>query len=71
VEINQCFPFSPLQCRQDRTRMDEGEAMCTMHAVVVLCIGYWKSLANRSMRIQDLYVGSVPIPQFIKTKSRG
>jgi hypothetical protein len=51
--------------------MDEGEAMCTMHAVVVLCIGYWKSLANRSMRIQDLYVGSVPIPQFIKTKSRG
>ncbi len=32
------FPFSPLQCRQGRTRMDEGEAMCTVHAVVVLCV---------------------------------
>jgi hypothetical protein len=50
--------------------MDEGEAMCSMHAVVVLCVGYWQSLANRSMRIQDLYVGAVPIPQFIKKKSR-
>ena len=50
--------------------MDEGEAMCTMHAVVVLCFDYWQSLANRSMRIQDLYVGSVPIPQFIKKESR-
>ena len=65
------FPFSPLQCRQGRTRMDEGEAMCTVHAVVVLCVGYWQSLANRSMRIQDLYVGAVPIPQFIKKTSRG
>ena len=37
--LNQGFPFSPLQCRQGRTRMDEGEAMCTMHAVVVLC--FW------------------------------
>ena len=26
----------------------------------------WQGLANRSMRIQDLYVGAVPIPQFIK-----
>ena len=51
--------------------MDEGEAMCTVHAVVVLCVGYWQSLANRSIRIQDLCVGSVPIPQFIKKKSRG
>ena len=50
--------------------MDEGEAMCSMHAVVVLCVGYWQSLANRSMRIQDLYVGAVPIPHFIKKKSR-
>ena len=25
-----------------------------------------RNLANRSMRIQDLYVGAVPIPQFIK-----
>ena len=65
------FPFSPVQRRQGRTRMDEGEAMCSMHAVVVLCVGYWQSLANRSMRIQDLYVGAVPIPQFIKKKSRG
>jgi len=46
-------------------------AMCTVHAVVMLCVGYWQSLANRSMRIQDLYVGAVPIPQFIKKKSRG
>ena len=39
--LNQGFPFSPLQCRQVRTRMDEGAAMCTMHAVVVLwvCLG--------------------------------
>jgi hypothetical protein len=65
------FPFSPVQRRQGRTRMDEGEAMCSMHAVVVLCVGYWQSLANRSMRIQDLYVGAVPIPHFIKKKSRG
>ena len=34
--LNQGFPFSPLQCRQDRTRMNEGTAMCTLHAVVVL-----------------------------------
>ena len=33
--------------------------------------GHWQSLANHSMRIQDLYVGTVPIPQFIKKKSRG
>ena len=30
-----------------------------------------RNLANRSMRIQDVYVGTVPIPQFIKKKSRG
>jgi len=30
-----------------------------------------RNLANRSMRIQDVYVGAVPIPQFIKKKSRG
>ena len=28
-----------------------------------------RNLANHSMRIQDLYVGTVPIPQFIKKKS--
>ena len=28
-----------------------------------------RNLANRSMRIQDVYVGAVPIPQFIKKKS--
>jgi hypothetical protein len=59
----------PLQCRQGRTRMDEGAAMCTLHAVVVLCFGCWQGLANRSMRIQDLYVGPVPIPRFIKEYS--
>jgi hypothetical protein len=46
--LNQGFPFSPLQCRQGRTQMDEEEAMCTMHAVVVLCFGCWQGLANRS-----------------------
>ena len=29
----------------------------------------WQGLANRSMRIQDLYVGPVPIPRFIKEYS--
>ena len=37
----------------------------------VFVLGHWQSLVNRSMRIQDLYVGVVPIPQFIKKKSRG
>ena len=67
--LNQGFPFSHLQCRQGRTRMDEGAAMCTVHAVFVLCFGCWQGLANRSMRIQDLYVGPVPIPRFIKEYS--
>ena len=49
--------------------MDEGAARCTMHAVVVLCFGCWQGLANRSMRIQDFYVGPVPIPRFIKEYS--
>jgi hypothetical protein len=49
--------------------MDEGAAMCTVHAVFVLCFGCWQGLANRSMRIQDLYVGPVPIPRFIKEYS--
>ena len=48
---------------------DEGAAMCTIHAVVVLCFGCWQGLANRFMRIQDLYVGPVPIPRFIKEYS--
>ncbi len=43
-----------------------GACKCTLRAGVVLCVGYWQSLANHSMRIQDLYVGTVPIPQFIK-----
>jgi len=47
------------------------EGMCTMNAVVVFCFGCWQGLANRSMRIQDLYVGVVPIPRFIKKKSIG
>ena len=42
---------------------------CTVHVVVMLCVGYWQSLANRSMRIQDLYVGPVPVPRFIKEYS--
>ena len=28
----------------------------------------WQGLVNRSMRIQDVYVGAVPIPRFIKKK---
>ena len=35
--LNQGFPFSPLQCRQGRTRMDEGAAMCTMLCMQWLC----------------------------------
>ena len=42
------------------------EEMCTLHAVIVLCFGCWQGLANRSLRIQDLYVGAVPIPRFIR-----
>ena len=45
--------------------MDERAARCTLHAVVVLCFGCWQGLANRSMRIQYLYVGPFPIPRFI------
>ena len=45
------------------------EEMCTLHAVVVLCLCGWQGLANRSMRIQDLYVGPVSIPRFIKEYS--
>ncbi len=33
--------------------------------MIVLCFGCWQGLANRSMRIQDLYVGPFPIPRFI------
>jgi hypothetical protein len=36
-----------------------------------VCCGFccWQGLANRSMRIQDVYVGAVPIPLCIKKKS--
>ncbi len=37
------------------------EEMCMLHAVVVLCFCCWQGLANRSMRIQDVYVGAVLI----------
>ena len=36
--------------------------MCMLHAVIVLCFCCWQGLANRSMSIQDLYVGLFPIP---------
>ncbi len=51
--------------RQDSDGGGGTEKMCTLHAVVVLCFGCWQGLANRSMRIQDLYVGAFPIPRFI------
>jgi hypothetical protein len=36
----QGFPFSPLLCRQGRTRMGGGvEQWCTLHAVIML--GFW------------------------------
>jgi len=38
----------------------------TMQAWQLLIANNWQSLANHSMLIQDLYVGTVPIPQFIK-----
>ena len=44
---------------------------CMQWWCCVFVFGHWQSLANRSMRIQDLYVGAVPIPQFIKKKSHG
>ena len=43
------------------------EQMCTLHAVVVLCFCGWQVLVNRSMRIQDLYVGT--FPRFIRNIS--
>jgi hypothetical protein len=47
--------------------MVASRCVCCMQC---LCWGFvfrhWQSLGNRSMRIQDLYVGAVPIPQFIK-----
>jgi hypothetical protein len=50
----QGFPFSPLQCRQGRTRMRGGvggsetmctlhQGRCTLHAVVVLGICLWET----------------------------
>ncbi len=42
------------------------DEMCTLHAVIMLWVFGWQGLANRSMRIQDLYVGAFPIPRFIK-----
>jgi hypothetical protein len=40
------------------------EEVCTLQ---VFLWGFgWQGLANRSMRIQDLYVGLFPIPRFIK-----
>jgi hypothetical protein len=41
--------------------VDGCDQMCTLHAVVVLCFCGWQVLANRSMRIQDLYVGTFPL----------
>jgi len=41
--LNQGFPFSPLQCRQGRTRMGGVgglEGMCAMHAVTVWWFWY-------------------------------
>ena len=49
--------------------MDAFEARGHKHPcgrpVVVFCFGCWQGLANRSMRIQDLYVGAFLIPRFI------
>ncbi len=42
------------------------EEMCTLHAVIMLWVISWQGLANRSIRIPDLYVGAFPIPRFIK-----
>ena len=42
------------------------EEMCALHAVIMLWVFGWQGLANRSMRIPDLYVGVFLIPRFIK-----
>ena len=46
------------------------EEMCTLHSVITSMLGFcsscWQGLANGSMRLQDLYVGALPIPLFIR-----
>jgi hypothetical protein len=55
-----------MQAGQDSdVRVGGLEEMCTVHAVIMLCFCCWQGLANRSMRIQDLYVGPLPISRFI------
>jgi hypothetical protein len=36
----------------------DSEEMCTLQPVTVWCFCGWQGLENRSMRIQDLYVGT-------------
>jgi hypothetical protein len=44
-------------------------AACSGCVVLLWLARLLQGLANRSMRIQDLYVGPVPIPRFIKEYS--
>ena len=48
--------------------VDLRECVCCMQWLCCVFCG-WQGLANRSMRIQDLYVGQVPVPRFIKEYS--
>jgi hypothetical protein len=60
--------ISPLQCRGQDSDGGVGgtEKMCTLHEGGMLWFLSLVSLANRSMSIQDLFVGPFPIPRFIK-----
>ena len=57
-----------------RAGLGWGEGGLQVYAACSVCVGGLSegdmdSLANHSMRIQGVYVGTVPIPQFIKKKS--
>ena len=53
-----------LQCRRGILETYDGPAW---RLISTLCgESATRNLANRSMRIQDVYVGTVPIPRFIK-----
>jgi hypothetical protein len=56
-----------MQAGQDSMGGWEAQRKC-VRCMQGVCGGFcgWQGLANRSMRIQDLYVGPFPIPRFNK-----
>jgi len=66
------FPLLTPTIQTDRTRMRGWLALrecARCMQWLSLCFCGWQGLVNRSMRIQDLYVGQVPVPRFIKEYS--